>query len=159
MRQWSLNWFAGLAYKSQKSCRLFHHRPLRNQPRRLDSRDCAGAQTLIICLRFCQEPCAPVAQLDRATDYESVGREFESLRAHHHTKRLRVIYRPTTVAAVVGFVVMPIVYALFTNCRPLLRKLFTASASPVVSGCKYFCVVTRLSCPNVFCTSAVFFVA
>ena len=26
---------------------------------------------------------APVAQLDRATDYESVGREFESLRAHH----------------------------------------------------------------------------
>ena len=27
--------------------------------------------------------CAPVAQLDRATDYESVGREFESLRAHH----------------------------------------------------------------------------
>ena len=29
------------------------------------------------------QPCAPVAQLDRATDYESVGREFESLRAHH----------------------------------------------------------------------------
>ncbi len=25
---------------------------------------------------------APVAQLDRATDFESVGREFESLRAH-----------------------------------------------------------------------------
>ena len=25
----------------------------------------------------------PLAQLDRATDYESVGREFESLRARH----------------------------------------------------------------------------
>src|ERR1700683_4620456 len=27
--------------------------------------------------------CAPVAQLDRATGYEPVGRAFESLRAHH----------------------------------------------------------------------------
>ena len=27
--------------------------------------------------------CAPVAQLDRATGYEPVGRVFESLRAHH----------------------------------------------------------------------------
>ena len=27
--------------------------------------------------------CAPVAQMDRATDYESVGRVFESPRAHH----------------------------------------------------------------------------
>ena len=27
---------------------------------------------------------APLAQLDRATDYESVGRTFESCRAHHH---------------------------------------------------------------------------
>jgi hypothetical protein len=30
---------------------------------------------------FCQD--APLAQLDRATDFESVGREFESLRARH----------------------------------------------------------------------------
>ncbi len=29
------------------------------------------------------EPCAPVAQLDRAFGYEPKGREFESLRAHH----------------------------------------------------------------------------
>ena len=28
-------------------------------------------------------PVAPLAQLDRASDYESEGREFESLRAHH----------------------------------------------------------------------------
>lgn len=27
--------------------------------------------------------CAPIAQLDRAIDYESIGREFESLWAHH----------------------------------------------------------------------------
>ncbi len=27
--------------------------------------------------------CAPVAQLDRAPDFESVGRGFESLRARH----------------------------------------------------------------------------
>ena len=27
--------------------------------------------------------CAPVAQLDRAFDYESKGRKFESCRAHH----------------------------------------------------------------------------
>ena len=27
--------------------------------------------------------CAPVAQLDRAPDFESVGRGFESLRAYH----------------------------------------------------------------------------
>ena len=26
---------------------------------------------------------APVAQLDRATDYESVGRQFESVRAYY----------------------------------------------------------------------------
>ena len=27
--------------------------------------------------------CGPVAQLDRANGYEPLGREFESLRAHH----------------------------------------------------------------------------
>ena len=30
-----------------------------------------------------QEINAPVAQLDRVPDYESVGRKFESCRAHH----------------------------------------------------------------------------
>jgi hypothetical protein len=29
---------------------------------------------------------APLAQLDRASDYESEGREFESLRAHHSSE-------------------------------------------------------------------------
>ncbi len=29
--------------------------------------------------------CAPVAQLDRASDFESVGRGFESLRARQDT--------------------------------------------------------------------------
>ena len=32
---------------------------------------------------------APLAQLDRATDYESVGRTFESCRAHHSFNNLR----------------------------------------------------------------------
>ena len=30
-----------------------------------------------------RKPDAPVAQLDRASDFESEGREFESLRARH----------------------------------------------------------------------------
>ncbi len=38
-----------------------------------------------ICLRFAQ--CAPVAQLDRAPGYEPGGREFESLRARHMSKK------------------------------------------------------------------------
>ena len=33
--------------------------------------------------RYCAPPNAPVAQLDRASDFESEGREFESLRARH----------------------------------------------------------------------------
>jgi hypothetical protein len=37
--------------------------------------------------------CAPVAQLDRATDYESVGREFESLRAHHINRQQSITYK------------------------------------------------------------------
>src|ERR1700736_6332146 len=31
-----------------------------------------------------EKTCALVAQLDRASDFESEGREFESLRARHH---------------------------------------------------------------------------
>jgi hypothetical protein len=31
--------------------------------------------------------CAPVAQLDRAFDYESKGRKFESCRAHHSNQQ------------------------------------------------------------------------
>src|SRR5579862_7600610 len=36
---------------------------------------------------------APVAQLDRASDYESEGRTFESFRARHSLPRLRVPLR------------------------------------------------------------------
>ena len=48
----------------------------------------SGLDTLTVVRRLRPEAraCAPVAQLDRATDYESVGREFESLRAHHLTQ-------------------------------------------------------------------------
>ena len=38
-------------------------------------------------LQFVQ--CAPVAQMDRATGYEPVGRAFESLRAHHKINNLQ----------------------------------------------------------------------
>ncbi len=34
--------------------------------------------------------CAPVAQLDRALDFESIGRGFESLRARH-SERIKMI--------------------------------------------------------------------
>ena len=34
---------------------------------------------------------APLAQLDRAFDYESKGREFESLRARHFYMQLYII--------------------------------------------------------------------
>src|ERR1039458_365260 len=37
--------------------------------------------------------CAPVAQLDRAAGFEPVGREFESLRAHHLTQGCSVSWR------------------------------------------------------------------
>lgn len=35
--------------------------------------------------------CGPVAQLDRALDYESKGRAFESLRVHHEIQGLRQV--------------------------------------------------------------------
>ena len=46
-----------------------------------------------------REPCAPVAQLDRAPDYEFGGQEFESLRARQHLTRidwasLQRVYNP-----------------------------------------------------------------
>ena len=37
--------------------------------------------------------CAPVAQLDRAPDYESGGQGFESLRVYHFFKRF-IFQRP-----------------------------------------------------------------
>jgi hypothetical protein len=42
------------------------------------------------CSVFCRgfNLSAPVAQLDRAPDFESVGRGFESLRAYHKIKGL-----------------------------------------------------------------------
>ncbi len=42
---------------------------------------------------------APVAQLDRVPDYESGGREFESLRAHHNGIDIIQILRPVSQLA------------------------------------------------------------
>ena len=41
---------------------------------------------------------APVAQLDRASDYESVGRGFESLRARQIIKRAPFFWGPFLIA-------------------------------------------------------------
>jgi hypothetical protein len=41
------------------------------------------------CALKCPAKNAPVAQLDRAPDYESGGQEFESLRARHSVTHLR----------------------------------------------------------------------
>ena len=38
--------------------------------------------------------CAPIAQLDRASDYESEGRKFESCWAHHSFQRGTARVRP-----------------------------------------------------------------
>jgi hypothetical protein len=38
---------------------------------------------------FLRTVTAPVAQLDRASDFESVGRRFDSCRAHHKNVTLR----------------------------------------------------------------------
>ena len=43
---------------------------------------------------------ALVAQLDRASDFESEGREFESLRARHLTKMSRDTIRSNSKGAV-----------------------------------------------------------
>lgn len=45
-------------------------------------RTCQPVQPLL-WTRF---PCAPVAQLDRASDYESEGRTFESFRARQFSQ-------------------------------------------------------------------------
>jgi hypothetical protein len=42
---------------------------------------------------------APVAQLDRALDYESRGQEFESLRARHSTILCEIVFGGSPCAA------------------------------------------------------------
>lgn len=42
---------------------------------------------------YCSQTDAPVAQLDRAFDYESKGRTFESCRAHHRINNLQIILK------------------------------------------------------------------
>src|SRR5580704_9453909 len=42
---------------------------------------------------------APVAQLDRAPDYESGGQEFESLRARHHLSIISAFFRAPHLSA------------------------------------------------------------
>ena len=48
----------------------------------------------------CLAKNAPVAQLDRALDYESRGQEFESLRARHLRTKLRTPFLPDCELAI-----------------------------------------------------------
>ena len=48
----------------------------------------AGCVSVSVIL---QPTYAPVAQLDRAPDFESVGRGFESLQAYHNREKGRVL--------------------------------------------------------------------
>ena len=41
----------------------------------------------------CPTPYAPVAQLDRVTDSDSVGRRFDSCRVHHNISDLQKIVK------------------------------------------------------------------
>ena len=54
--------------------------------------------------------CAPVAQLDRALDYESRGQEFESLRARHSRTKAR-----------------PFSWSLASRAYPRLRMVMAAA--------------------------------
>ncbi len=76
----------------------------RNRPRTLDMRplnryntqcsECAGRFCLGIlglCAAFCGRRYALVAQLDRVTDYESVGRGFESLPSHQEAQIREIV--------------------------------------------------------------------
>ena len=70
--------------------------------------------------------CAPVAQLDRATDYESVGRVFESLRAHHFRQYFRNRSAKTSsLHVVVSHIQLCVEVAVTTaprfGCRPYFK--------------------------------------
>ncbi len=49
-----------------------------------------------------QTKYVPLAQLDRAFDYESKGQEFESLRARHYSSIAQLVERPTVNRMVTG---------------------------------------------------------
>src|SRR5262249_43682258 len=57
-------------------------RSLSGGPRHQRTRQCARPWRMSPIALFLR-PAAPVAQLDRAPDFESGGQEFESLRARH----------------------------------------------------------------------------
>ena len=48
---------------------------------------------LVPAVFFLAQFFAPLAQLDRASDYESEGREFESLRARHLPECAKILAR------------------------------------------------------------------
>jgi hypothetical protein len=69
--------------------------------------------------------CGPVAQLDRANGYEPLGREFESLRAHHRfsTVELKLASRDLGAYAAMNGRSSTVVRA---SVVAILRRLFLA---------------------------------
>ena len=71
----------------------------------LSSTECEGAFSagqffaIIESSSSCRIRSAPLAQLDRASGYEPEGREFESLRAHHHSQGHKNEIRSMAVVA------------------------------------------------------------
>jgi hypothetical protein len=77
--------------------------------------------------------CAPVAQLDRAFDYESKGRKFESCRAHCIINNLRAF--PTAVKAInpPWYQSWYQLFVRFPSLRCALPRLLEGAAWPRIS--------------------------
>ena len=66
-------------------CKKLEHRVLSMRLERNHPENCWVIIDIIVCLEYKSQKyrdTAPVAQLDRVPDYESVGRGSESLQAH-----------------------------------------------------------------------------
>ena len=95
-------WETADADSSKRKKGIFRKKHLHFSP------DCA------IILRHCDSAYAPVAQLDRVTDYESVGRGFESLLAYQ--KETTIFGRRLSFLFVL-FTFLFSFFSLLSNCR------------------------------------------
>jgi hypothetical protein len=65
---------------------------------------------------------APIAQLDRASDYESEGRRFESCWAHHPARLGRVIRRLARLLPVAGVMVVALGACGWSTKHDVIQK-------------------------------------
>lgn len=78
---------------------------------------------------------APVAQLDRVSDYESEGRGFESLPAHQGHLRLQVTFLFISPAFTAFSTTAYVSKLSFSNEVPPLHRSWTPQQSPPVPFC------------------------